>query len=239
VRLIALCFTHCQASKNVATAELLANCLYFGDKNALRLPIYSNLVRNISSLQWYILYCNSENNGTISWQIGWMWSTYHISVTFTNVIYIGALSRIYKSRPPNPTSVAPRDPSGSLSTISFRAIHLRRIHPHLRSSLAFTFFFLLARMFVSRARNRSDRTRFYSSEGLRTSALEDFIEGFPKSRRRFWAGRHRPRRRRGNEEARGIRGRRPEGTRKANLSCLSEGKRYLLADGSSKKTVRK
>lgn len=57
------------------------------------------------------------------------------------------------------------------------------VHSHLRSFL----FFLPARMFVSRARNRSGRApRLYSGGGLQTSALEDFIEGFPKSRRRFW-----------------------------------------------------
>lgn len=43
-----------------------------------------------------------------------------------------------------------------------------------------------------------------AAEGFWTSTFEDFIEGFPKSRRRFWPARHHPRRRRRrrcNEEA--------------------------------------
>ena len=80
--------------------------------------------------------------------------------------------------------------SGTILQGRFRLSRFERFtydvstHTCARSFLAFTFFFLPARMFVSRARNRSDRTWLYNDGGLRTSALEDFIEGFPKSRRR-------------------------------------------------------
>jgi len=96
------------------------------------------------------------------------------------------------------------DSSESLSTISFRAIHLRCIRPHLCPALSFFGVRLLsilplARVFVCRT-DRSARIRLYRQgegggegrgRGLRTRTLEDFIEGFSKSRRCCRAARRR------------------------------------------------
>lgn len=67
---------------------------------------------------------------------------------------------------------------------------------------------------------------------LRTSTLEDFIEGF---RRRVDVPGAR-RRDDGDEEvAHGIRGRRPGEAQDGEPSCLFEGKRYLLGRSGGKR----
>lgn len=170
----------------------------------------------------------------------------HVScIRYLHVIYLGgALSRIYKSQsilqPPNSTSLAPAR-SFAFDYLVSSDSPTTSTHTCAHSSLALTFFFLPARMFVSRARNRSDRTGLYSSGGLRTSALEDFIEGFPRSRRRFWTARLRPRRRRrrGNEEAAqlvGFEGDDPQ-ERGSVSSCPSEGKKIFIGPGENGEEV--
>lgn len=232
-----------RVAKHWKTPPLLnyfANCLYFDDKIVLRPPVYViQILFKIHRLQWCILYCDSENNGTTIFDF----LTNRTNVHEARIMY--PLPSRYISwwctikdlqesqtilQPPNPTSPAPAR-SFAFDYLVSSDSPTTSTHTCAHSSLAFTFFFVPARMFVSRARNRSDRTGLYSGGGLRTSALEDFIEGFPRSRRRFWTARLRPRRRRrGNEEAAqlvGFEGDDPK-ERGSVSSCLSEGKKIFI-----------
>lgn len=187
--------TCCQVSKDVATTIILGAVFILAIKIRYDCRLFESgsIYIYIISSMIYILYSDSVNNGTIIFDFSTnTTSVYEARTTyiriFTNVIYLDAtsLSRVYKSRPfYRPTQLssfsAILQGRSRLSRFERFTYVSRRIRPHLGSFLSrtFTFFFLPARMLVSRA-DRSGRTRLYSNGGLRTPALEDFIEGFPK-----------------------------------------------------------
>lgn len=133
-------------AKHRETPPLLncfANCLYFGDKNALRLSVYViQILFKIHRLQWCILYCDSENNGTTIFDF----STNRTNVHEARIMYPLPSRYISWWRPikdlqePEHSTTTQSNFSSSSAILRFRLSRFERftydVHSHLRSFLS-------------------------------------------------------------------------------------------------------
>jgi len=204
-----------------------------------RLTLFESHPKYISSLQWYILYCDSENNGTTIFDFLTNRTNVHEAhityplpspTLYILVVRYQGFTRVDHSK----TTQSNFSSSGTILQGRFRLSRFERFtydvstHTCARSSLAFTSPSSSCRHGCSSRGQGIDPIGpgFTTTEGfglqLSRISLKDFrrVDGGPR--------RHPRRRRRGNEEAAQLVGFEGDDPEERGRRILSEGKKIFI-----------